>query len=61
MRVTRRVSGFNYFASKVVRQPAVRIQHGEVGAAYIAHAQFLVTGSTRGVCELLEIALKRGN
>jgi hypothetical protein len=55
------MSGINYFASKVVRQPAVRVQHGEVGAAHIAHAQFLVAGSTRGVCKLLEIALKRGN
>jgi hypothetical protein len=52
-------TGISYLASEVVRQSTVRVQHGQIGAAHIAHAQLLVARCARRVCKLLEIALKK--
>lgn len=44
-------------STEVVGQTSIRVEDGQVGTADLADSQLLVTGRTRRVGEILELAL----
>lgn len=48
-----------HFSKEMVCQPTVIVKATEVRAAHVAHLQFLMTGRTRGILEILQFPLIR--
>lgn len=48
-----------HFSKEMVRQPTVVVKSTEIRAAHVAHLQFLMTGRTGGILEILQFPLKR--